>query len=290
MTTPVTLRGRAATPVRPGLVTKSVLLGVTPLATGELVTEASINDLHNAYKELVNRENAVRTRAKRLKPMTAFSFKTLFKFAQLLGLVELVREEPMQLPPPEGNLLSIRTPDGILNAHVVISARRIFKITPVGAEDERSWSNLCKAWIEQWPAPAKVEYLPPTYVPRVPKEKPPKAEKPSDEILEFTPYEWVAESSVAEFSRLAEHLHLLDSIGLASPGVTDEVARLSTKISGWIMELEEALDGARAIQYTAAIHRYEGWLTLVTTAKEALLDRELLMAASSLEAIVRSTT
>ena len=37
MTSPVTLRGRAATPVRPGLVVKSVLMGVTPLATGELV-------------------------------------------------------------------------------------------------------------------------------------------------------------------------------------------------------------------------------------------------------------
>ncbi len=289
MTTPVTLRGRAATPVRPGLVVKSVLLGETPLATGELVTESAITDLHSAYQELIKRENTVRSRVKRLRGMTYPSFLKLFKFAQLLGLVELVREEPMQSPPPSGSLYSVRKSDEPDGLRVVFSVRRVFRLTSIGAQDERSWTNLCRAWIEAWPAPAKAEYLPPTYVPRAPKEKPPKAEKPPKEVLEFTPYEWVAESSIAEFGRLAEHLRLLDSLGFESPGMVSEVAKLSTKISGWVMELEEALYEARAIQYTAAIRRYEGWLALVIAAKEALLDRELLMAAEALDTIVRST-
>jgi len=185
MTTPVTLRGRAATPIRPGLVTKSVLMGETPLATGELVHEAAITDLHRAYMELIKRENTVRPRAKRLRGMTYASFLKLFKFSQLLNLVELVREEPMQFPPPGGPLISARKPNGI---HGVVSVRRVFKLTGIGAEDEKSWTNLCKAWIEGWSAPQKAEYLPPPYVPR-PRVRVPVEEVPPEEVP-IKPYVW----------------------------------------------------------------------------------------------------
>ena len=276
----VTLRGRAATPVRPGLVTKAVLLGQTPLATGELVSEASITDLHNAYKELVKRENMLRPRIKRLKPMTMQSFKTLFKFAQLLGLVELVREDPMEFPPPTGHLYSIRKPNDEVIA--VISTRRIFKITPLGTEDERSWTNLCRAWIDKWPAPAKAEYLPPVYVPRERPPKPPK-EEPPELVLEFTPYELAAEPSTAQFSALAAHLRTLNALGLESPGVVEEVARLTHGASGWVVVTDEGLDDARAIRHYTAMHELEIWLSRITIVREALLDQDLPRAIESLD-------
>ena len=271
----VTLRGRAATPVRPGLVTKSVLLGETPLATGELVQEAAITDLHSAYKELVHRENTLRPRAKRLKPMTKFSFKTLFKFAQLLGLVELVREEPMQFPPPGGPLYSLRKTDGI---HVVTSTRRVFKITPLGAEDEKSWTNLCKAWIEGWPAPQKAEYLPPVYKPRAPRAvKPPVVVPPV-----FAPYKWQELYSPKNLKAFAGYLETLMTVGVDIPGVPEELSRLAGKISGWIIEVDEAIDDARAIHYTQEVHRLEGILGGLSTVKEALLDHDLVDASSKL--------
>ncbi len=279
MTTPVTLRGRAATPVRPGLVVKSVLMGETPLATGEIVSEAAITDLHSAYQELIKRENAVRPRAKRLRGMTYPSFLKIFKFAQLLHLVELVREEPMQFPPPSGSLYSVRKPNG---PHVMISTRRIFKISSLGTADEKSWTNLCKAWIEDWPAPQKAEYLPPVYIPRPPKEKPSKLPP----VAEFTPYDWVAIPSTAEFKRLNDHLKLLGGLGLDTIGVADEVARLSHKMFGWTVEIEEGIEDARAIQHTEAVGKGENWLEHVTATKEALLDQDLPRAIENLEVLI----
>lgn len=282
MTTPVTLRGRAATPVRPGLVAKSVLLGETPLATGEFVYEAAITDLHNAYRELVRRENALRPRAKRLKPMTMQSFKTLFKFAQLLGLVELVREEPMQFPPPGGNLLSIRRPNGEFNARVVISTRRIFKLTPVGTEDEKSWTNLCKAWIEQWPAPQRAEYLPPVYVGRPPREKPP-VEKA---LLEFVPYKWQVTYNQRNIRAFIDYLEGLSELGVDAPGVVDELSRLSGKVSGWIVEAGESLDEVKSIGYISEMRRFEGIIQALTVVREALMDYDIPRATSNLEELL----
>lgn len=272
----VTLRGRAATPVRPGLVTKSVLMGETPLATGELVTEAAITDLHNAYKELVHRENALRPRVKRLKPMTMFSFKTLFKFAQLLGLVELVREEPMQFPPPGGPLYSVRKADDEVRA--VISTRRVFKITPLGTEDEKSWTNLCKAWIEGWPAPQKAEYLPPVYKPR-----PPRVVLPPEEVPPvFVPYVWRDLYSPRNLRAFARYLETLEAVGIDTPGVPEELSRLAGRIGGWIMEVNEALDDARAIHYAEEVHRLEGILGGLKVLREALLDHNLGASVSKL--------
>lgn len=260
------LRGRAGQPVRPGIVTKGVLLGQVPLATGEIVTEAAITDLHNAYKELIRRENAVRPKEKQLRGMTSFSFKTLFKFAQLLNLVELVREEPMELPPPGGPLYSIRKPDGV---HVVVSTRRIFRLTDVGREDERSWTNLCRAWIEQWPAPAKIEYAPP-YAP--PLEKPPKVVKPPKV---FIPYKWVSKPSSTQFKLLLAHFEEMQAIGIDNPVIASETDRLSMLIGDWLMEIGDDLEDARAINNLKAINVLEIWRKQVTIVSEGLMDRDL---------------
>lgn len=271
------LRGRGGQPVRPGFAVKGILLGQIPLATGELVTECAITDLHSAYKELIKRENTLRPKHKRLRGMTTHSFKTLFKFAQLLGLVELVREEPMIYPPPTGHLYSIRKIDGV---HVVISTRRVFKISTLGTEDELSWTNLCRAWRENWPAPQKIEYVPP-YVP--PEVKPPKVLVPPEE---FAPYKWVTKPSPSQFKLFLRHLETLKAIGIADPGVKSEVDRLSMLIGDWQMEIGDSLDDARAIAHAKAIKKLEKWDTLVTTVAEGLMDRDLDKSIEALKGLV----
>ncbi len=277
----VTPRGRGATPVRPGLVTKGVLLGQIPLATGELVTEAAITDLHSSYKELIKRENTLRPKARRLRGMTAQSFKTLFKFAQLLNLVELVREEPMLYPPPGGPLYSIRKPDG--EPRVVISARRIFRLTAVGTEDERSWSNLCRAWREGWSAPEKIEYVPP-YVPPV--EAPPVAPPPVEPPEVFIPYKWMPTPSTARFKTLLAHLETMEAFGAGEPEIAAEIDRLSMVVSDCVIESCDALDDARAINKTRAIRRLEPQFKSITALTEALMDGDLRRAITSLREIV----
>ncbi len=273
-----TLRGRGATPVRPGIVTKGVLLGEIPLATGELVTEAAITDLHSSYKELIKRENTLRPKARRLRGMTAQSFKTLFKFAQLLNLVELVREEPMLFPPPGGPLFSVRKPDGV---HVVVSTRRVFKLTAVGKEDERSWSNLCRAWREGWSAPEKMEYAPPY----VPPSKPPVA--PPVGVPEvFTPYKWMPTPSSARFKSLLAHLETLEAMGIDKPEIASEVDRLSQLMGDWVIEVSDALDDARAINNVRGIRRLEPQYKSLTAVTEALMDADLRRAITSLVELV----
>jgi len=274
-----TLRGRGASPIRPGLVTKGVLLGQIPLPTGELVTEAAITDLHSSYKELIKRENALRPKARRLRGMTAQSFKTLFKFAQLLNLVELVREEPMLYPPPGGPLYSVRKPDG---AEAVISTRRVFKLTVVGREDERSWTNLCRAWIDKWPAPEKVEYAPPY----VPPPKPPVVKPPVEVPEVFIPYKWMPRPTMARFKTLLTHLETMEAIGIAEPEVAAEIDRLSMLVSDWVMEIGDALDDARAINNVRVIRRLEPQFKSITALTGALMDGDLRRAIASLRELV----
>lgn len=272
------LRGRGATPIRPGTTIKGVLLGEITLATGELVSEAAISDLHSAYKELIRRENALRPKEKHLRGMTTFSFKTLFKFAQLLGLVELVREEPMLYPPPGGPLYSVRKPNGV---HAIVSTRRIFKLTSVGRKDERSWTNLCRAWREDWPRPAKIEYAPP-YVP------PPKPPVPPVVVppVVLTPYKWVTRPSVSQFKSLLAHLEGLKAIGIDDPRVASEIDRLSMLIGDWIVEVEDGLEDARAIMHLRAIRRLEEWHKHISVVSEAFIDRDLDRAVKSLGELV----
>lgn len=284
------LRGRAASPVRPGIITKAVLMQKIPLVSGELVTEAAITDLHSAYKACVKRENVLRPKANKLRGMTYRSYLTLFKFAQLLNLVELVREEPMEYPPPGGNLYSIRTtgkPDGVHSVHAVISTRRVFKITPVGIEDERAWTNLCRAWIDNWPIPSKVEE-PLEYVPPI--EKPPVKRRPPKEVvgvpaIKFTPYEWRSEPATANFIDLARHLRTLAELGIESPGVAEEIIGLIRKLSSWYQLAEEGKEDAESIGHTSAARQLTDWMVEITNTREALLNQDMNKAVNILESM-----
>lgn len=223
--------------------------------------------------------NTSRPRARKLKGMTYRSYLTLFKFAQLLNLVTFVREEPMQFPPPGGNLYSIRKPDGI---ETIISVRRIFKISPVGAEDEKSWMNLCRAWRENWPAPQKVEYLPP-YVP------PPEKVVPPVEVEKkpWVPFKRTTRATARQISLLHKHLERLVDAGITAPGVDREVERLASMMVDWSTESEDAVVRTKkAGKLKAAKHHtrlYEAFNKL----ELALIDRDLKKAKVLMEDLIK---
>lgn len=291
----VTLRGRAATPVRPGLTIKGVLSGQVPLRTGNLVTEAAITDIHGAYKEQIRRENSTRPKIKRLRGMTYRSFITLFRFADLLGLVELSREEPMLFPPPHGHLYSIRRHDGV---HFVTSVRRIYKLTDNGKEDELSWTNLCKAWIENWPVPQKLAVpvgpLAPieavvTKKPGI-RRKPPTAappEVPPEVPLAVRPMRWVSRPSDRQVALLLDHLETLNEIGIEDLEVKREVNRLSELIRDWVTVAEEWLDDARTINFAQGVMQFTEMLAVINNVSKALRGLDLPGAIEELKKLVK---
>lgn len=142
---PKGLRGRAKTPVRPGRCIREALLGMLPLEDGRLVTEASITDLHGAYKMKLKEYNAILPKEKKLRGMSIYSFTTIFKFARLLKLVEHVRDEP-RISQYGGNLYRVEDTTGL---HIVPGTRKIYKLSEKGKADTISWDNLQKSWYAQ---------------------------------------------------------------------------------------------------------------------------------------------
>ncbi len=284
VTTRLVGKGRAASPIRPGLITKRVLMGEVPLFSGEYVTEAAIVDLFNAYKGEVARVNALRPRERRIRGMRYSSFYTMFRFAQLKGLVELVREEPMIFPPPHGQLLRIQLAK--TKFHVVTSTRKIFRLTEIGKVDEKCWADLTNAYKTQLEPGQKLEYLPPVTVVPVPK-KPEVPKPPEVPPATFRPFKWKDTITTVGIRDLIKHLYILRDLGLEFAGVKEEVGRLSMSLADWVIDTEDKLSEARAISYTAAIGFYEQRIVWLNEAIEALEDKDLDTAINLLGQVLR---
>lgn len=248
------LRGRVFQPVRPGVTAYRVLTGEEPLITKvaageyieEVVSEACIADLAATYRERLRRENMVRPKDKRYKGTTYENYTKKFKYLQLLGLVELVREEPMLYPPPsEEPLLSIRK-DGVPHAkevtpYIVASVRRVFRITELGRSNPQAFGNPTRAYMEGLMAPAAVpppeetafwiptppipvekvvEELPKEVVVKVKKPpKPPKVEVPMGVPVDLTKDVEEAHAVLSALPRphkgtANKHLNTLESKGI----------------------------------------------------------------------------
>jgi len=125
-------RGRAAAEIRPGRFIRDYL---------ERVGESSIVDLHGALKSEIGRRNLLRPKAKHLRAPTYESFVKYFGHIRRWGLVELVREEPMEYPPHD-KLISIRMrgpwPDArpLPPTDVVPSTRRVYRLSALGRRPE----------------------------------------------------------------------------------------------------------------------------------------------------------
>lgn len=290
-------RGRAASPVRPGIIVKKTLMGEVPLITGEYVHEAAITDLYNAYRGEVDRVNSLRPKIRKIRGMRRLSFFTMFRFAQLLRLVELVREEPMLYPPPKGNLLRIEMTN--TEARIVVSSRKIFRLTTVGEVDEKCWSDLTNAWKEGWEPGQPLEYIPPTQIPPAPPvpSKPAVPKKPVAPPTELRPYVWVEFPSLSRFRSLLKHLYDIQALGVDFPGVRRELNRLSGGIGDWIDDSENKLKEAEAINAIYQIERYTIRIKLLSELSNLLsqvyaeetkkAEVALTRAISTLEDLVR---
>jgi hypothetical protein len=282
------LRGRAAQPLRPGFITKAILSGDIPLTTGELVTEASVTDIHDVYVYLTKQENITRPRDKRFRGMTYASFITMFRFARCLGLVEKVREEPLLFPPPGVTLLSIRTFDG--TPAVVESKRVIWRLTENGKEDELSWTNLRKAWAEHWPVPQKIaEGVPPIPVvtPIIP-EVAPIEEKP---ITAAPPVRLkrpkLSEApSIAQFRKLLAYLKDIRDSDLSTSETSKELYDISGITGDWTISLEDTLENAKNAGQKSKVLKLEQWRKYITQATEGFLDDDIEAIIYSLEKLV----
>jgi len=297
-----TLRGRAASRIRPGAIVKQVLLGEVPLASDELVSEAAITDLHSAYKYALSHYNQLRVKSKHIRGMTMHSFYTMFKFAQLLGLVELVREEPMQFPPPGGPLYSLRKTDRV---RAVKSMRRVFKLTAVGAEDERSWLDLTRAWKEQWQAPEKVAHFPtlaealtppivekPTEVveekaakPRAPSRERPSPAAPSPEAP-VPSFKWTATPSKHQYNLLLGHLVDLQTLDRTRQDVISHIESMETRVGDWVVEMEYRRDVAKESGIAAAVEKIIPEVALLSKLFESILDGDITRAVEAVRELV----
>jgi hypothetical protein len=303
-------RGRAASPIRPGLICKQVLQGILPLESGEQVSECAIVDLYGAYKTFLYSYNQLRPRAKPIHGMSHHSFYTMFKFAQLLNLVELVREEPMLFPPPHGSLYNPVRSLETNRIHTIKTVRRIFKLSAVGREDEKSWLDLTNAWKEQWPAPQKVEALPSLSLIAAPEEKPAEGEKlkvPAEKIkgkrgrkpgvavkpVEILPeapipeFKWVTKPSQKQYNRLLRHLRILTKLDQAREDVIKHIDDLTSRIGDWAVEMDDALEDAKAASNLKLVSRLTHEKTLINDVFEGLMDRDLDRAVTALNELTK---
>lgn len=289
----VLLRGRALQPVRPGWVIKDVLLGKIPLMVAdkeETVSEACISDLHNTYQNLIKHENSLRPKAMQLRGMCYNSFVKLFKFAQLLKLVVLVREEEM-LYPPDGKLLSLRKADKRTKygVKVVVSNRRVFRLSDTGIQEERAWGNLCRAWIDNWEIPSEFPRLQviPGAAPVVPPvvTAPPKVVKVPEE---WKPFKWVVTPSVRQFGLLLKHLRVCKAIGIEDPRVSEEIEELSMRLGDWAVFYEDkiATEEERKAPRGELISDWQSKYDGITAVSEALMDEDLDAAIDELMKLV----
>lgn len=110
-------RGGAAKPIRTGLFIRDWL---------RRVGEGAVIEIHQALKSEIGIYNLRRPRREWLRSPTYESFVKYFGHCRRLGLVEFVRDEPLEYGHPQ--MLSLRPPD-----QVVTSTRRVYRLTPVGA-------------------------------------------------------------------------------------------------------------------------------------------------------------
>lgn len=220
-----TLKGRAASPIRPGTIVKNVLSGQIPLETRtgtKYVSAACMTDLHYTYKQYIKRENYNREPDKQLRGMVNSSFRTWFRFSRYLNLTEKTGEEPANVPIALRYIAKTE-----LGKNVIQRPKRIlYALTSTGIREERMWQDLTKAWKEQWEPgrPAVVGELKPIVVRK-----------------------WSLPKDVDEdaLNKAAKQLEYLIALAPVSEEAQDEIFIIIRDIGKWITSIDDSLDQAR---------------------------------------------
>ena len=294
MVTEARPRGKAALPrhLRVGFVIKDTLSGTIPLIRRSpddpsvleeiYVEEASIQELSFSYKQLIKRENQTRPSAHKLRGMTYFSFVKVFKFAQLLGLVELVREQPMTFSP--GQLLSIRNH---AQRAVVDSVRRIFRLTDNGRIEDAAWRDLRRAWSESWPIPTTLseEELPVVETWTPPVTPPPVVEAPPPTEVPPIPIEPGTMFGRGAVRKLADYLDYVHDMP-RSPELTAAIDDVIARIGDWEIDLEDVAAHAEARGDTKSAERAKSRIAGMVEAREALEQGDVARASELLRKVM----
>lgn len=114
-------------PIRPGIFIRDELL----------THEAAASELHRAYMDKFKYEiNPTRPRGKKYHPMTYNSFRTYVTRAVYAGLIEAVREEPLEYPRSDALV-------GIRDGEVVPQTLKVYALTEAGrSAPEGVWEQL----------------------------------------------------------------------------------------------------------------------------------------------------
>jgi hypothetical protein len=278
-------------------------MGKIPLDTGEYVTEAAITDIFKAYKSELGRVNDLRPRDKHIRGMRYSSFYTMFRFAILKGLVEMLREEEAAY-----NRKKIITPENTLfrvekigdKPHIIISTRKVYKLSDVGYEDEKCWSDLTNAWKLNWGVGQKLDYELPTLTEeeleeeeeeeekKIKAAKPiPKDKKPAG-FTSIRP-KWRDILTVKRGNDLISHLKILHSLGVNFPGVAKESDTISSLLADWIIDVEDRMKSSKKHD---DIIKYQAWIDALNRASEELAEiplanENILTAITALEGMLK---
>ncbi len=214
-----------ATTVRPGDVIKRILSGELPIAkqvleAGEVVerlvavSQASVGELHRAYKRQIKAEQLEMVGRRRTKQrgMCYDTFRKRTWEAWQLGLIEPV-EEGDPIPVGQGFLLSTR--GTWPNARVVQSVAISYALTNRGRQEEDAWLDLTTAFKD---SVSGVVAVSPTAPAPAPATTPPPAPRPSEPeaepngLPEVPSPELPTRITQANIEKVKEHLEDLQSL------------------------------------------------------------------------------
>jgi len=262
------LRGRAASPIRPGTIVKNILLGNIPLESRtniSYVSYAAVTDLHNTYKEHIRRENM--TRESKLRGMSYHSFATWFRFAKYLGLVEKVKEEPANVPSVLSRI--VRTTTGRLS--IRRTSRVLYGLTAAGIAEERAWQDLTTAWKDNWELGQPALKL---------KVKIPEFEKVT---IPDVPYP-------EHFVQVAKYLRKLILIAHLNEEAREEIYNVAVKIRKWLKEftsthkaLYEQYEDTGSESAKSSADELQEWIDSLQSVYNLLTKVEIEEAADMLE-------
>jgi len=185
--------------------------------------------------------------------------------------------------------------------------RRIFKLTAIGTEDERSWLDLTNAWKEQWSAPEKVAHFPtlaealapPLPVVEKPEEIVEKVEKKAGRPKKAEPipgvplpeapipsFKWTTTPSRRQYTLLLDHLVDLQRLDQTRPDVIAHISSMETRVGDWTVEVEYRRDIAKEEGKLEEATRLTQESVLLSSLFESIIDEDLDRAVEAVRELV----
>jgi len=253
-------RGRAASPIRPGLFIREQLL------------EEELNpaEIHSRLRQLVRDVNQQRLRTQRIRPPTWASFYRYFRHLVYFFLVEPTgRTEPVLIAPEA--LLHIS------GGNVVVARRAFYRLTSGGRREppHQAFVNPVGLWKEIGYPPTFVEVPSEEALPTAPLVPP---EVPPEEVPVIAPRrrrpataERLKAEANAFLPEILRHMELISQHQPDRPGLDDLITRMGAHYD----RVEEAYSRSRGprreelLELRDTLERTEAYFTALDDALDA---------------------